>query len=82
MANAYLRLEDRKIIKEMYDAEVPVKEIAATVGKHFSSIYDELKRGETGRLDRNSRKEYDPDLAQRRTQEALRRRGNRKKVQA
>lgn len=79
MANAYLRMEDRKTIKRMYDAEVPVKEIAATVGKHFSSIYDELKRGQTGKMDRNCRAEYDPELAQRRAQESIQRRGNRKR---
>ena len=34
--------------------------------------------GDTGRLDKNQRPEYDPRLAQRTFQEAIRRRGNRR----
>lgn len=79
---AYLTLSDRRQIKAMYDDEQPVLAIAVKVGKHPQSIYEELKRGYTGQLDGNSRREYDPDLAQRRVQESLRARGNRNKRRA
>ena len=36
---------------------------------------EELRRGSNGTLDKNSRKAYNPELAQRRFQESLRRRG-------
>ena len=39
------------------------------------TIYQELRRGNNGTLDKNSRQSYNPDLAQRRFQESLRRRG-------
>lgn len=37
--------------------------------------FDELKRGETGGLDRNQRRAYNPVLAQQRVQENFKRRG-------
>ena len=43
------------------------------------SIYAELKRGHDGdKLDKNFRLAYDADLAQKRAQESLRRRGRKK----
>ena len=51
-------------------------EIATHLGKSRKTIYAELRRGQDGeKLDRNQRPAYDPELAQRRFQANLRRRG-------
>lgn len=61
----YLTMEDRRIIKEMWDADEKVEVIAVRLGFASSAIYAELKRGYTGNLNDKYRKEYDPDLAER-----------------
>ena len=50
-------------------------DIADGLGVTTATIYRELKRGETGGLDRNLRKAYNPVLAQQRVQENFKRRG-------
>lgn len=55
--------EERAIIKEMYDNDISVAQIARELNRPERSIYYELQRGYTGQLDRNGRKEYDPILA-------------------
>ena len=54
------------------------KKIAALyeVGVALRTLYVELKRGATGKLDQNQRPAYDPVLAQRTYQENIRRRGS------
>lgn len=78
MSCKYLTLQDRKKIAKLYKEETRVLDIANEVGCHPATIYEELRRGDTGGLDGNQRPEYDPVLAQRRVQEAIRRRGNRR----
>lgn len=78
MTGKYLTLKDRRIIARMYGEEARVLDIANKIGCHPATIYEELRRGDTGRLDAHQRREYNPELAQRRVQEAIRRRGNRK----
>lgn len=78
MAGKYLTLQDRKLIAKLHREEVRVLDIANKIGCHPATIYEELRRGDTGRLDENQRPEYDPKLAQRKVQEAIRRRGNRR----
>ena len=75
MNNKYLGPAERKLIAEKWAAYASVREIADLVGVAPKTIYQELRRGENGKLDENSRQAYDPDLAQRRFQESLRRRG-------
>ena len=54
-------------------------QIAKEIGVAPRTIYAELKRGREGdKLDKNFRPSYDADLAQKRAQESLRRRGRRK----
>lgn len=72
---ARLTLKDRKAISKMYDAEESNLAIAVKVGVHPCTIYEELKRGYTGALDKNGRRAYDPELAQRTVQEHVRRCG-------
>lgn len=42
-------------------------DIAAKIGVHYATIYNELRRGDTGDLDANGRIGYSADLAQRKT---------------
>lgn len=79
MAGKYLTLKDRRLIAKRYKEEVRVLDIANEIGCHPGTIYEELRRGDTGALDVNQRREYDPVLAQKKAQAAIRRRGNRKK---
>lgn len=74
-----IEFEDRKTIAVMYADGAIAADIARKVGVSASTIYTELRRGQDGvTLDSNFRPAYDPDLAQKRVQEALRRRGRRK----
>ncbi len=82
MPGKYLTLKDRRLLAKRYGEEVRVLDIANEIGCHPATIYEELKRGDTGRLDANGRREYDPLLAQKSVQAAIRRRGNHKKAQA
>ena len=71
--------ENRKAIASMYAAGAIASDIARKVGVSPSTIYTELKRVQDGvTMDTNFRPAYDPDLAQERVQEALRRRGRKK----
>ena len=63
----YIDFQDRKEISTRY--------LADGLGVTTATVYRELKRGETGGLDRNLRKAYNPVLAQQRVQENFKRRG-------
>ena len=77
---ARLKYKDRLRISEMYLSEKSAMEIAVSVGASLNTIYVELQRGDTGKLDMNQRREYSPELAQRRVQENVRRCGGKKQV--
>ena len=77
---ARLKYKDRLRISEMYLCEKSAMEIAVSVGASLNTIYVELARGDTGKLDKNQRREYSPELAQRRVQENVRRCGGKKQV--
>ena len=77
---ARLKYKDRLRISEMYLSEKSAMEIAVSVGASLNTIYVELQRGVTGKLDKNQRREYSPELAQRRVQENVRRCGGKKQV--
>ena len=62
-------------LKNGKDAAFVVADIADGLGVTTATVYRELKRGETGGLDRNLRKAYNPVLAQQRVQENFKRRG-------
>lgn len=59
--------EERRKIENLYLAEKTVKEIADAIGKDISTVYRELRRGDTGQLDRNCNPQYSAELAQKRT---------------
>ena len=64
-----------QLLEEKPISKISVREIAALVGVAPKTIYQELRRGSNGTLDKFGRQAYNPDLAQRRFQESLRRRG-------
>lgn len=82
-AYKYLTLNDRELFEKEYAAGARVADIADMVGIHVGTAYKELARGcildEYGEpvLDQNQRQAYSAAVAQRKTQEALRRRGKR-----
>ena len=71
----YLTLADRQTLEALYLEGDRVQDIADQIGVHVATVYKELKRGETGGLDRNMRREYSATLAQRRLAENFKRRG-------
>ena len=74
--------EERKKIRKMWEAGEAVTEIARKLNAPTRSIYAEMERGRNGARLPDQRLQYDADLAQRRWQEAIERRGNRKVRQA
>lgn len=81
MAECYKTIEypDRKAIAALYAAGAKAGQIEKEIGVSPRSIYAELKRGHDGdKLDKNFRLAYDADLAQKRAQESLQRRGRKK----
>lgn len=83
MLGGYFSPEERRRIAEMWEAYQPAAVIACALLVDPSTIHRELKLGNAdGELDGNQRLKYDPDLAQQRFQENLRRRGRKKAEEA
>ena len=81
VAKQYRTIEfsDRKEIAALYGDGMRAADIAARIGFSTNTIYTELRRGHDGKtMDKFFRPAYDPDLAQKRVQEGLRRRGRKK----
>ena len=74
----YRTYEERKKIQRLWETGATAKEIAGEISASVSSIYAELRRGKTKKRLPDQRLHYDADLAQRRLQEAIERRGNRR----
>ena len=73
-----LKLEERRIIEEMYAKGAKPGEIAERVGKCQATIYRELERGET---DSRFRQGYSAAVAEARVNRSYRNRGRRKAAQ-
>lgn len=82
MKQKTLTLQDRKILAERWGNGGSAVTIAVDLGFSPAAIYEELKRGDTGELDKNKRRKYDPELGQTVYQQNLRKRGNRGRRQA
>ena len=78
----YLSYDDRKRIEQAYNSGAEISDIAASLGVNQTTIYRELKRGETGELDNNGRIGYSADIGQQTLHDNFRRRGNRKPATA
>ena len=74
-AYRYLTFEDRKQIERLWSEGATPKEIACTLGVHFTTVYDELKRGDTGQVYADFRNVYDASLAQQTVKDSLKRKG-------
>ena len=61
-----LDLVQRKRLETLYKKETPISEIAARLGVHASTVYRELKRGDTGRLNEYGWPEYSARTAENR----------------
>lgn len=70
-----LQLKDRRTLARLYKRGDRIEDIAKALDVSQNTVYNEIKRGFTGKLDGNQRREYDPDKAQRAIMESLRRRG-------
>lgn len=44
MAHTELNLRERRVIEDMLDAKMSVREIAAEIGRHCSTMYRDIKR--------------------------------------
>ena len=77
-----LTLKDRKRLETLYGSGTSVLEIAGEMGVHHSTIYNELRRGDTGEMDRNGRSGYSAELAQKRRYEQRRKNREKEPVRA
>ena len=64
MNGKHLMLSDRQTIEKLYNSGTAVVEIAAIMGVHHATIYNELRRGDTGKIDGNGRIGYSAQIAQ------------------
>lgn len=71
-----ITFDNRKKIAALYAKGMSISDISDEVGVALRTLYVELKRGATGKLDQNQRPAYDPVMAQRTYQENIRRRGS------
>lgn len=78
-----LTIADRIKIEALLKAKHSIREIAAYIGVHRSTIYNELKRGKYLRRNPNDWRDevsYSPDIAQKRCDENLKMRGTQLKI--
>lgn len=73
-----LKLEERRIIEDMYAKGARPGEIAQRIGKCQATIYRELERGKTGKTDSCFRQGYSAEVAEARVNQSYRNRGRRK----
>lgn len=62
----HMEFDDRKKLERLYNSGMNGMEIAPLMGYNYSTIYMELRRGDTGRMDERGRAGYSADLAQKR----------------
>ena len=72
---AFRTIRERTEIQRLWEAGATPKEIAASTGKSLDSVYTELTRGRDGTRLPDQRLKYSAELAQRRMQQSLERRG-------
>ena len=74
---AFRTLEDRQKIEKLWEDGQTPKEISETTGVSIHVVYKELTRGQDGTRLPDQRLRYSADVAQRRVQASLERRGKR-----
>lgn len=76
MKNNYLSFDDRKKLESLYNSGESTNDIARNMNVHLSTVYRELSRGSTNKMDANGRIGYSADIAQRVFCESLKQRGH------
>jgi IS30 family transposase len=74
LSKRHLMLKDRMELERLYGIGFGAAEIATKLKVHRSTVYNELKRGDTGEMDENGRFGYSAELAQQRLLENYRQR--------
>ena len=74
---AFRTLEDRQKIEKLWENGRTPKEISETTGVSVHVVYKEMTRGQDGTRLPDQRLRYSAELAQRRVQASLERRGKR-----
>lgn len=74
---AFRTLEDRQKIEKLWEDGRTPKEISETTGVSVHVVYKEMTRGQDGTRLPDQRLRYSAELAQRRVQASLERRGKR-----
>ena len=74
---AFRTLEDRQKIEKLWEDGRTPKEISETAGVSVHVVYKEMARGQDGTRLPDQRLRYSAELAQRRVQASLERRGKR-----
>lgn len=69
----HMTQDDRKVLEARYNAGQSVAGIARAMSFNYSTIYKELKRGDTGKMDANGRAGYSAELGQQRLYNAKQR---------
>ncbi len=75
MSCRYLTFKDRQKLEELYSRGAELSDIAKTLGVHLATIYRELMRGSTGKLNESGKEGYSAELAQQTLCKSLKRRG-------
>lgn len=76
---AFRTIEDRREIEKLWESGKTPREISDTTGVSVHAVYKELTRGRDGTRLEDQRLRYSAELAQRRVQASLERRGKRRK---
>lgn len=76
-----LTLASRREIERLYSADKKPWEIAQSIGVSTSTIYRELKRGETGEFNTNFSPAYSAEIAEKVVRQSMRNRGRHKQAQ-
>ncbi len=71
----YLTFDQRLEIERMYNSGARVVDIAAHIGRGVTTVYADLKRGNTGGRNADRRKTYSAEQAQTVFQDAIAQRG-------
>ena len=74
---AFRTLEDRQKIEKLWENGRTPKEISETTGVSVHVVYKEMTRGQDGTRLPDQRLRYSADLAQKRVQQSLEKRGKR-----
>lgn len=78
MAGMYLTLGQRREIEWLHAEDKTPSKIAEVVGVTAQTIYRELHRGETGKLNKHYRPAYSAEVAEKAVKLSMRNRGRRK----